>query len=107
LAQGSLEIQVGSSKRVYKQGDFIMMPPNKYHNYWFKGSETACFFVVVAPNHKYKRLRDKDFTPDNYTGDAPFANVFETDQLPSNEHFQTERIRLQPGESSGEQVLDL
>jgi quercetin dioxygenase-like cupin family protein len=107
LAQGSLEIEVGGSKRVYKQGDFIMMPPNKYHNYWFKGSETACFFVCVAPNHKYKRLRDKDFTPDNYTGDAPFANVFETDQLPSNEHFQTERITLQPGESSSEQVLDL
>ena len=106
MAQGSLEIQVGESKRVYKQGDFIMMPPNKYHNYWFKGDETACFFVVVAPNHKYKRLRDKDFTPDNFEGDAPFANVFESDTLPSNEHFLCEKIALQPGESEGEQVLE-
>jgi len=107
LAQGSLEIQVGASKRVYNAGDFIMMPPNKYHNYWFKGSETACFFVVVAPNHKYKRLRDKDFTPDNFEGDAPFANVFGNDPLPSNEHFLCEKVTLQPGESESERVFDL
>lgn len=103
LAQGSLEIEIGGSKRVYKAGDFMIMPPNKYHNYGFKGDETACFFVVVAPNHKYKRLRHTDFTPDNFEGDAPFANVYETDHLPSNEHFQSERLTLQPGESAPDQ----
>lgn len=99
MAQGQLEIEVGGSKRVYKPGDFILMPPNKYHNYWFTGEDPVCFFVVVAPNHKYNRLRAKDFTPDNFEGDAPYANVFETDSLPSNEHFQCERVTLQPGES--------
>ncbi len=28
LVQGQLEIEVGGSKRVYKAGDFIVMPPN-------------------------------------------------------------------------------
>ncbi len=107
LAQGSLEIQVGSSKRVYQQGDFIMMPPGKYHNYWFKGSDPVCFFVTVAPNHKYKRLRDKDFTPDAFEGEAPFANVYTSDPLPSNEHFLCEKVTLLPGESSAETTLDL
>ncbi|MCA0453672.1 MAG: cupin domain-containing protein [Chloroflexi bacterium] len=105
MAQGSLEIQIGGSKRIYKKGDFVIMPPNKYHNYWFAGDETACFFVVVGPNHKHNRLRHKDFTPDNYEGDAPHANIYETDQLPSNEHFKAERIVLQPGESTSEQKL--
>jgi quercetin dioxygenase-like cupin family protein len=107
LAQGSLEIEIAGTKRVYRQGDFIVMPPNKYHNYWFAGSDPVCFFVVVAPNHKHNRLRHKDFTPDNYEGDAPFANVYETDQLPSNEHFQSERVTLAPGESEAQRQLDL
>lgn len=107
LAQGSLEIEIGGSKRIYRQGDFIVMPPNKYHNYWFAGSDPVCFFVVVAPNHKHNRLRHRDFTSDNYEGDAPFANVFETDQLPSNEHFQSERVTLAPGESEAQRQLAL
>jgi quercetin dioxygenase-like cupin family protein len=107
MAQGSLEIEVGGSKRIYKTGDFIMMPPKKYHNYWFKGSDPVCFWVVVAPNHKYNRLRAKDFTPDSFEGDAPFANVFETDKLPSNEHFISERVTLQAGEDLPPQQLDL
>jgi mannose-6-phosphate isomerase-like protein (cupin superfamily) len=106
LAQGSLEIEVGGSKRVYRAGDFLLMPPKKYHNYWFAGDEPVCFFVVVAPNHKYNRLRAKDFTPDSFEGDAPFANVFETAALPCNEHFTCERLTLVPGESEGPRVLE-
>lgn len=98
MAQGQLEIEVGGSKRVYKAGDFLLMPPKKYHNYWFKGDETVCFFVVVAPNHKHNRLRTKDFTPDSFEGDAPYANVYQSETLPSNEHFQVQKITLQPGE---------
>ena len=108
LAQGQLEIEIGGSKRIYKAGDFMIMPPNKYHNYWFKGDETVCFFVAVAPNHKYSRLRTKDFTPDNFEGDAPYGNVFdEGDTLPSNEHFAVEKCVLQPGESEMVQAIDL
>ena len=107
LAQGSLEIEIGGSKRVYTAGDFILMPPKKYHNYWFAGSEPVCFFVVVAPNHKYNRLRAKDFTPDSFEGDAPFANVFGEAPLPCNEHFLVERLTLLPGETEGPRQLDL
>ena len=96
LAQGSLEIEVGGSKRVYKQGDFIMMPPNKYHNYWFKGSETACFFVVVAPNHKYKRLRDKDFTPDDYRVMRPSPTSSRPIRCPRTSIFSARRSRCSP-----------
>jgi len=105
LAQGSLEIEIGGSKRVYKTGDFMMMPPDKYHNYWFKGDETVCFFVAVGPNHKYKRLRHDSFVQANHEGDAPYANVFESDTLPSNEHFTCEKVVLLPGEASPAQQL--
>jgi quercetin dioxygenase-like cupin family protein len=97
LAQGSLEIQIGGSKRVYSTGDFVLMPPGKFHNYWFKGDETVCFFVAVAPNHKHSRLRTKNFTPDAYEGDAPYANVHTSDALPSNEHFQSTKVALPAG----------
>jgi mannose-6-phosphate isomerase-like protein (cupin superfamily) len=107
LAQGSLEIQIGGSQRVYKTGDFMLMPPKKYHNYWFKGGETVCFFVVVAPNNKYNRLRVKDFTPDCYEGDAPYASIYESKQLPSNEHFQSECVTLLSGESEPSCQLDV
>jgi mannose-6-phosphate isomerase-like protein (cupin superfamily) len=107
LAQGSLQIEIGGSKRTYSAGDFILMPPKKYHNYWFAGSEPVCFFVVVAPNHKYNRLRAKDFTPDSFEGDAPFGNVPAGGGLPSNEHFQSDRLALAPGESEGPRQLDL
>lgn len=99
LAQGQLEIEIGGSKRVYGPGDFMIMPPNKYHNYWFKGDETACFFVAVGPNHKYRRLRHDGFVPENHEGEAPYANVFSNDTLPSNEHFTCEKVVLQPGEA--------
>ena len=107
LAQGQLEIEIGGTKRHYKAGDFILMPPNKYHNYWFKGDETVCFFVVVAPNHKYNRFYTKNFTPDMHEGDAPFANVYQTDQLPSNQHFHAQRPTLLSGQSEAECVLEL
>jgi mannose-6-phosphate isomerase-like protein (cupin superfamily) len=106
LAQGSLEIEIGGSKRVYQPGDFMIMPPKKYHNYWFSGSGPVCFFVVVAPNHKHNRLRIKDFTTDSFEGDAPHANVWAGEPLPSNEHFQCERVTLMPGEGDGPRVLD-
>lgn len=107
MAQGSLEIQVGGSKRVYGPGDFMIMPPNKYHNYWFSGEDTVCFFVVVGPNHKYNRLREKDFMPENFEGDAPYANVFTSDTLPSNEHFEVEKCTLAPGETEPLKAIDL
>lgn len=108
LAQGSLEIEIGGSKRIYNAGEFIIMPPNKYHNYWFNpaSDETACFFVAVAPNHKHNRLRHEGFTPDNYEGDAPHGNVYNDEPLPSNEHFEVEKITLAPGESSDLTVID-
>jgi quercetin dioxygenase-like cupin family protein len=106
LAQGSLEIEIGGSKRVYRTGDFMIMPPNKYHNYWFSGDETVCFFVAVGPNHKHNRLRHDGFTPDNFEGDAPYANVYDDVPLPSNEHFQVEKITLHPGESEAPTVID-
>jgi len=107
LAQGQLEIEIGGSKRVYRPGDFMIMPPGKYHNYWFKGDEPVCFFVAVAPNHKYNRLRHENFTPDNFEGDAPHANVFTADSLPSNEHFACEKVTLLPGQTEGPRMIDL
>ena len=107
LAQGSLEIQIGSSQRVYGAGDFMLMPLGKYHNFWFRGTETACFFVVVVPNNKHSRLRAKNFTPDCYEGDAGFSSVFGSGQLPSNEQFLCECLWLLPGESETVRKLDV
>jgi mannose-6-phosphate isomerase-like protein (cupin superfamily) len=97
MAQGQLEIEIGGVKRLYGPGDFILMPPYKYHNYWFKGSDTVCFFVAVAPNHKYKRFTTKGFQPEHYTGDAPYANVYKDEPLPSDHHFGCEKVTLAPG----------
>jgi mannose-6-phosphate isomerase-like protein (cupin superfamily) len=106
MGQGQLEIEVGGSKRVYHPGDFILMPPNKYHNYWFTGEDPVCLFVVVAPNPKYRRLRTTDITPNMHEGDAPYANVFTSDTLPSNEHFLTEKCTLQPGKCADLRAIE-
>lgn len=107
IAQGNMEILVGGSKRVYGPGDLILMPPDKFHNYWFKGSDTVCLFVVVAPNHKQARFRTQDFPPGAHEGDAPFANVFGDAPLPANQHFDCQRVVLPPGTSGPENVLNL
>lgn len=107
LAQGSMEIEVGGSKRLYGPGDFILMPPNKFHDYWFKGQDAVCLFVVVAPNHKYSRFRTRDFPPGAHEGDAFFANVWEDRPLPSDEFFLSERGTLAPGESHEMRALPL
>jgi quercetin dioxygenase-like cupin family protein len=107
LAQGSMEILVGETKRLYRPGDFILMPPGKYHDYWFKGEDPVCLFVLVAPNHKYNRWRTKDFPPEAHQGDAPYANAFEDDALPCDEFLRSEKITLQPGESDPLSNLNL
>jgi hypothetical protein len=55
LAQESMRIETSGTKLVYREGDFLLMPSDKYHNYWFVGDKPVCLFVVVAPNHKYNR----------------------------------------------------
>ena len=80
---------------------------DRYHNYWFKGDDPVCFFVAVAPNHKYSRFHTKDFTPDMYEGDAPYANVYTDDPLPSDAQFQCEKMTLQPNESEPARLLEL
>jgi quercetin dioxygenase-like cupin family protein len=107
LAQGQMEILVGGTKRVYGPGDLIIMPPDKFHNYWFKGEDTVCLFVLVAPNHKYARFRTQDYRPGANEGDAHFASVFGNDSLPSNQHFATERVILPPGASTPETMFKL
>ena len=97
LAQGSMEIEIGATKAVYRPGDFLLVPPDKYHDYWLAGDQDVCLFVVVAPNHKYRRWKTSDFAPEEHQGAAELANVFDTDALPSNEHFLCEKITLPPG----------
>lgn len=99
LAQGNMEIEAGGTKRIYHDGDFLLMPPDKYHNYWFAGDKPVCLFVVVAPNHKHNRWKTDEFPAQAFEGDAPFANVYESNQLPSDQYFQCETITLQSGES--------
>lgn len=107
MAQGQMEIELGGSRRIYRQGDLLLMPPDKFHSYRFHGMEPACIFVAVTPNHKYNRWRLADFPPGAHEGDGPYANVFETDSLPSNEHFDCQRVTLNPGQSEASRVLDL
>ncbi|MFQ3568394.1 MAG: cupin domain-containing protein [Aggregatilineales bacterium] len=107
MAQGSLEILVGGTRRLYRAGDLLLMPPNKFHNYWFAGVETACLFVIIAPNHKTRRIRTEDFPPGAHEGDIEFANVYETDRLPCDHFFQCEKLTLAPGQAEPECILDL
>jgi len=107
MAQGQMKIEVGGSTRIYQQGDLLLMPPDKFHNYWFAGTEPACTFVVVAPNHRTKRWRTADFPAGAHEEDGVYANISDTNPLPSNEHFDCEQLTLAPGEINGPTVLDL
>lgn len=107
IAQGSMEVEVGGSKRVYSAGDLLLMPPDKFHSYWFRGKDPVCFFVLVAPNHKYARFRTKDFPPGAHEGDCPYANVFMDDRLPSDRHFQCQKHTLASGAAEDDMSLDL
>jgi quercetin dioxygenase-like cupin family protein len=98
IAQGSMEIETGGAKRIYNAGDFLLMPPEIYHDYWFKGDDPVCLFVAVAPNHKDRRWLTSDWPPQAHQGDAPHANAFESDDLPSDQFFRNEKITLPPGE---------
>ena len=98
LAQGSMEIEIGATKQVYRAGDFLLVPPDKYHDYWLAGDQHVCLFVVVAPNHKHYRWKTRDFPPEAHQGAATLVNVYETDDLPSNEHFHCQKITLDSGE---------
>jgi hypothetical protein len=44
-------------------------------------------------------LKTDDFPSHAFEVEAPFANVNETDKLPSDEYFQCKKIILQSGES--------
>ena len=99
LAQGKMEIEIGGSKEVYRAGDFLLVPPDLYHDYWFAGNQAVCLFVVVAPNHKHYRWKTSDFPTEAHQGGATVVNVYETDELPSNEHFTCDKITLASGES--------
>ncbi len=107
LAQGSMEIEIGGTKEVYRAGDFLLVPPDKYHDYWFAGDQAVCLFVVVAPNHKHFRWKTSDWPPEAHQGAAELVNVFESDDMPSNEHFLCEKITLAPGESDAVTYCEL
>ena len=98
LAQGQMEIEIGASKRVYGPGDFLLVPPDKYHDYWIRGDQHVCLFVVVAPNHKRRRWKTRDFPPEAHQGGAELVNVYQSGELPSNGHFLCHKINLAPGQ---------
>ncbi len=101
IAAGRMDIQVGESRQRVGPGDLLLMPPDRFHNYWLAGDETVCLYVLVVPNHKTARGRYKDFKPGAFEGHAPMANVFRGEALPADERI-TPRVRtLTPGEATG------
>ncbi len=107
IAAGQMDIQVGESRQRVAAGDLLFMPPDRYHNYWLVGNETACMYVLVVPNHKQARWRYKDFKPGAFEGHAPMVNVFSGQDLPSDKRI-TARVReLAPGAATGESVESL
>jgi mannose-6-phosphate isomerase-like protein (cupin superfamily) len=107
LAQGSMEIEAGGSKQIYQAGDFLLVPPDKYHDYWFRGQDAVCLFVVVAPNHKHRRWKTSDFPQAAHEGEISFVNVYEADELPSDEFFTCAKTTLLPGEQDATTQLEL
>ena len=107
LAQGSMEIEAGGTKRVYQAGDFLLVPTDKYHDYWFRGDATVCLFVVVAPNHKHRRWKTSNFPQEAHEGEIQVVNVYTDDELPSDEFFTCAKTTLSPGESDDITYLEL
>jgi quercetin dioxygenase-like cupin family protein len=104
IAAGQMDIQVGESKQRVRPGDLLFMPPDRYHNYWLVGDETACMYVLVTPNHKMARWRYKDFKPGAFEGHAPVANVFKNEPLPGDERITANVRELAPGASTERSV---
>lgn len=104
IAAGQMDIQVGESKQRVGPGDLLFMPPDRYHNYWLVGDETACMYVLVTPNHKQARWRYKDFKPGAFEGHAPVANAFLGAPMPSDERISVNVRELAPGADSGRSV---
>ena len=104
IAAGQMDIQVGESKQRVGPGDLLLMPPDRFHNYWLVGDETACMYVLVVPNHKQARWRYKDFKPGAFEGHAPMASVFKGEPMPSDERISVNVRSLAPGEATDVQV---
>ena len=104
IAAGQMDIQVGESKQRVVPGDFLLMPPDRFHNYWLAGDETACMYVLVVPNHKQARWRYKDFKPGSFEGHAPVASVIRGGPMPSDERITTHVCQLARDESTDTSV---
>lgn len=100
IAAGQMDIQVGESRQRVGPGDLLFMPPDRYHNYWLVGDETACMYVLVVPNHKQARWRYKDFKSGAFEGHAPMANAFKGEPMPSDERIRPNVCELAPGEAT-------
>jgi mannose-6-phosphate isomerase-like protein (cupin superfamily) len=100
IAAGQMDIQVGESKQRVGPGDVLLMPPDRFHNYWLAGDETVCMYVLVVPNHKQARWRYKDFKPGSFEGHAPVANVNSGQPIPSDERITIHLRELAPGAST-------
>ncbi|MCL4504412.1 MAG: cupin domain-containing protein [Chloroflexi bacterium] len=100
IAAGQMDIQVGESKQRVAAGDLLLMPPDRFHNYWLVGAETVCMYVLVVPNHKQARWRYKDFKPGAFEGHAPMVNVFAGQPIPCDERIAIQVRELAPGAST-------
>ena len=91
-----MEIEIGASKEIYRAGDFLLVPPDKYHDYWFVGDQNVCLFVVVAPNHKYYRWKTSDFPPEAHQGAARWSTYTRPMTFHQTNISSAKRSRLRP-----------
>ncbi|HEY3290196.1 MAG TPA: cupin domain-containing protein, partial [Anaerolineae bacterium] len=99
IASGQMDIKVGDSTQRVGPGELLLMPPDRFHNYWLVGDEAVCLYVLVVPNHKQARWRYKDFKAGAYEGHAPMVNVYSHQPLPGDERITATVQTLSAGES--------
>jgi len=99
LATGSLQLTVGSDVLTLEPGDFVLVPPDTYHEPLNVGGTDLCVLVVVAPNWRDERWKPSGFVDSDYAGKAQLAGTAAPGPLPSDELIESQVVELAPGQS--------
>lgn len=98
LASGRLQLTVGSEALELAPGDFVLVPPDTYHEPLNIGDTDVCLLVVVAPNWRDERWKPSDFVASDYEGRPQVSGTDVAGPLPSDGLIESAVIELRPGD---------
>ena len=101
VVRGRMQLTVGAEKLELGPGDYVLVPPDTYHEPLNIGGEDLCVLVVVAPNWRDRRWNPEGFVDSDYTGRGTVVPTGEPGPLPSDDLIASEVLLVEPGQSLG------